>query len=123
MEEDADKNSVGAWIFVSHRTKDLALVRQIRNELERRGHNPLFFLEMPSGRRRSSANLMLVRRLASRRREKLRIMPVIIQNAEQVRRQLVALSSDVHAPFDLTIGNFEDRVRDLVREVLYEKWT
>ncbi len=33
----------GAWIFVSHSHRDLEKVRQIRNELERRGHNPLLF--------------------------------------------------------------------------------
>lgn len=30
----------GAWIFVSHSHRDLEKVRRIRNELERRGHNP-----------------------------------------------------------------------------------
>ncbi len=33
----------GAWIFVSHSHRDLEKVRQIRNELEKRGHNPLLF--------------------------------------------------------------------------------
>jgi len=33
----------GAWIFLSHSHKDLEKVRFIRNELERRGHNPLIF--------------------------------------------------------------------------------
>ncbi len=33
----------GAWIFVSHSHRDLEKVRHIRNELERRGHNPLLF--------------------------------------------------------------------------------
>src|SRR5277367_3441113 len=33
----------GAWIFVSHSHRDLEKVREIRNELERRGHNPLLF--------------------------------------------------------------------------------
>ena len=33
----------GAWIFVSHSHKDIEKVREIRNELERRGHNPLLF--------------------------------------------------------------------------------
>lgn len=33
----------GAWIFVSYSHKDFEIVRQIRNELERRGHNPLLF--------------------------------------------------------------------------------
>ena len=36
----------GAWIFVSHSNRDIEKVREIRNELERRGHNPvLFFLK------------------------------------------------------------------------------
>jgi len=34
----------GAWIFVSHSHRDLEKVRRIRNELERRGHNPFLFL-------------------------------------------------------------------------------
>lgn len=33
----------GAWIFVSHSHRDLEKVRPIRNEPERRGHNPLLF--------------------------------------------------------------------------------
>lgn len=33
----------GAWIFVSHSHHDLEKVRQVRNELEQRGHNPLLF--------------------------------------------------------------------------------
>ena len=33
----------GAWIFFSHSHRDLEKVRRIRNELERRGHNPLLF--------------------------------------------------------------------------------
>ena len=33
----------GAWIFVSHSHRDLEKVREIRNELERRGCNPLLF--------------------------------------------------------------------------------
>jgi hypothetical protein len=33
----------GAWIFVSHSHRDLEKVREIRNELECRGHNPLLF--------------------------------------------------------------------------------
>lgn len=36
-------NQQGAWIFISHSHRDLENVRQIRNELERRGHNPLLF--------------------------------------------------------------------------------
>jgi len=31
----------GAWIFLSHSRRDLEKVRPIRNERERRGHNPL----------------------------------------------------------------------------------
>ena len=33
----------GAWIFLSHSNKDFEQVREIRNELERRGHKPLMF--------------------------------------------------------------------------------
>ena len=33
----------GAWIFVSHSSKDWDKVRQIRNFLEENGHNPLLF--------------------------------------------------------------------------------
>ncbi|MBL8826101.1 MAG: toll/interleukin-1 receptor domain-containing protein [Planctomycetaceae bacterium] len=33
----------GAWIFVSHSHRDLEKVRAIRNELEKRGHNPILF--------------------------------------------------------------------------------
>ena len=32
-----------AWNFVSHSHRDLEKVREIRNELERRGHNLLLF--------------------------------------------------------------------------------
>ena len=36
----------GGWIFVSHSNRDIEKAREIRNELERRGHNPvLFFLK------------------------------------------------------------------------------
>ncbi len=42
MKVDTRGNS-GAWIFLSHSHKDLAQVRRIRDELERRGHNPLIF--------------------------------------------------------------------------------
>jgi hypothetical protein len=42
MKDDTRGNS-GAWIFLSHSHKDLAQVRQVRDELERRGHNPLIF--------------------------------------------------------------------------------
>lgn len=37
------KKPEGAWIFVSHSNKDIEEVREIRNHLERRGHNPLLF--------------------------------------------------------------------------------
>lgn len=44
--DDTSKGSRGAWIFVSHSNRDIEKVREIRNELERRGHNPvLFFLK------------------------------------------------------------------------------
>lgn len=33
----------GCWIFLSHSSKDIKIVRQIRNEFERHGHNPLAF--------------------------------------------------------------------------------
>lgn len=33
----------GSWIFLSHSSKDIAYVRQIRNEFEKYGHNPLAF--------------------------------------------------------------------------------
>lgn len=33
----------GCWIFLSHSSKDIAKVRQIRNEFEHQGHNPLAF--------------------------------------------------------------------------------
>ena len=33
----------GAWIFLSHSHKDFDQVKQIRNELEAQGHNPLMF--------------------------------------------------------------------------------
>ena len=33
----------GCWIFLSHSSKDILKVRQIRNEFERLGHNPLAF--------------------------------------------------------------------------------
>lgn len=36
-------NRQGAWIFVSHSHKDLEKVRELRNELERQGANPLLF--------------------------------------------------------------------------------
>jgi hypothetical protein len=41
MSEKSSTN--GAWIFVSHSTKDIKEVRAIRNELERLGHHPLLF--------------------------------------------------------------------------------
>lgn len=33
----------GAWIFLSHSNKDFEKVREIRNELEKRGHKPILF--------------------------------------------------------------------------------
>jgi len=39
----AKEKGEGAWIFVSHSHKDLEKVRFIRNEFEKRGHNPLLF--------------------------------------------------------------------------------
>ena len=39
----AKEKDEGAWIFVSHSHKDLEKVRFIRNEFEKRGHNPLLF--------------------------------------------------------------------------------
>lgn len=36
-------HSDGAWIFVSHSHLDLVEVREVRNELEKLGHNPLLF--------------------------------------------------------------------------------
>jgi len=33
----------GAWTFVSHAPRDLRKVREIRNELKRRGHHPRLF--------------------------------------------------------------------------------
>jgi len=36
-------NDDGAWVFVSHSHKDIKMVRQVRNELERHGHQPLMF--------------------------------------------------------------------------------
>ncbi len=41
MDVDFNKPSHGAWIFVSHSHRDLEKVYRSRNELERRGHNPL----------------------------------------------------------------------------------
>jgi len=35
--------SEGAWIFLSHSNKDFDKVRDLRNELEARGHHPLLF--------------------------------------------------------------------------------
>jgi hypothetical protein len=46
MEHQAPVTTDGAWIFLSHSHKDLEKVRLVRNELERKGHNPiLFFLK------------------------------------------------------------------------------
>lgn len=36
-----DNETGGAWIFVSHSNKNLLLVRQVRDFLEKRGHNPI----------------------------------------------------------------------------------
>src|SRR5688572_24325623 len=33
----------GAWIFLSHSTKDFIQVSELRNELESQGHRPLMF--------------------------------------------------------------------------------
>ena len=33
----------GAWVFLSHSNKDFEKVREIRNELEKRGHKPIMF--------------------------------------------------------------------------------
>lgn len=33
----------GAWVFLSHSNKDFEQVREIRNELEKRGHKPIMF--------------------------------------------------------------------------------
>lgn len=41
--QDNIKSNQGAWIFVSHSHHDLEKVREIRNYLEQRGHNPLLF--------------------------------------------------------------------------------
>jgi hypothetical protein len=38
-----DEQPDGAWIFVSHSHKDLEKVRQVRDALEKMGHNPLLF--------------------------------------------------------------------------------
>lgn len=38
-----DEDDEGAWIFVSHSHRDLERVREVRNILEGRGHNPLLF--------------------------------------------------------------------------------
>lgn len=36
-------NAPGAWVFLSHSNKDFEQVREIRNELEKRGHKPIMF--------------------------------------------------------------------------------
>lgn len=33
----------GCWIFLSHASKDIDLVRRVRNEFEKYGQNPLAF--------------------------------------------------------------------------------
>ncbi|MDD2600807.1 MAG: toll/interleukin-1 receptor domain-containing protein [Kiritimatiellae bacterium] len=38
-----NQQTQGAWVFLSHSHRDIDQVREIRNELERRGHNPLMF--------------------------------------------------------------------------------
>ena len=46
---DSLQHSEGAWIFVSHSTKDIVEVRAVRNALENMGHFPiLFFLKSVS---------------------------------------------------------------------------
>jgi hypothetical protein len=40
---DSRDSNKGAWIFVSHSNRDIEKVREIRNELEQRGHNPVLF--------------------------------------------------------------------------------
>ncbi len=40
---DKKPNTEGAWIFLSHSHRDLGKVREIRDELEQKGHNPLIF--------------------------------------------------------------------------------
>lgn len=46
---DSLRQSDGAWIFVSHSTKDILSVRPVRNALEEMGHFPiLFFLKSVS---------------------------------------------------------------------------
>ena len=39
----SEPNPEGAWVFLSHSHLDLAKVRQVRNALEAKGHNPLMF--------------------------------------------------------------------------------
>jgi hypothetical protein len=41
MSENTDQD--GAWIFVSHSSKDVKKVREVRDLLEREGHKPLLF--------------------------------------------------------------------------------
>jgi hypothetical protein len=43
MVDRDDPNPERAWIFLSHSHRDLAKVRQIRDFLERKSHNPLIF--------------------------------------------------------------------------------
>lgn len=55
----------GAWIFVSHSTKDIEAVRDVRNTLEMRGHNPiLFFLRCIE--EEAELELLLHREIAAR---------------------------------------------------------
>lgn len=43
IDQEAKEAGEGAWIFLSHSNKDFEQVREIRNELEHRGHKPLMF--------------------------------------------------------------------------------
>lgn len=43
MNDKQDSTAEGAWVFLSHSHRDLDKVRQIRDDLERKGHNPLIF--------------------------------------------------------------------------------
>jgi len=43
MNSDKHMPATGAWIFLSHSNKDFEKVREIRNELEKRGHKPIMF--------------------------------------------------------------------------------
>lgn len=43
MKADEDMLHSGCWIFLSHASKDIKLVRRVRNEFEKYGQNPLAF--------------------------------------------------------------------------------